>query len=138
MVITRMLESTLADIDAGVFANVADVARAAVFEDFLEHAEHYLSSKRPSEAGVIAGVVFEDTVRKLCSKLSVGTPEEKLDGLITALEKAGTISLQKAKRGRAAADLRTKATHANWDKFEASDVSAAIVFTRELLEKLEN
>lgn len=59
----------------------------------------------------------------------------KLDQLISDLEKAGHVMAVKAKRARAAAQ-RTKATHAQWDEFEAADVEAAITITRELIDKL--
>ena len=35
---------------------------AEAFDDFLDHAEAYLHGGRKMEAGVIAGVVFEDTI----------------------------------------------------------------------------
>lgn len=132
--LTSILQTMLVDLDAGVLATVADAARVEVFDDFIDHAEHYLAGGRVAQAGVIAGVVFEDTVRKLCAKRGVGIGEAKLDALISSLEKAGFFTPVKAKRARAAADVRTRATHANWDKFEASDVEATIKVTRELIE----
>ena len=39
----------------------------------------------------------------------------------------------KAKRARVAADVRTKATHAQWDEFDLADVSATIDITQELI-----
>lgn len=44
------------------------------------------------------------------------------------------LSGVKAKRARAAADVRTKATHAQWDEFELDDVRSTIEFTRDLIE----
>lgn len=132
--LTSILRTMLIDLDAGVLATVADAARVEVFDDFIDHAEHYLAGNRVPQAGVIAGVVFEDTVRKLCAKRGVGTKEAKLDALISDLERAAFFTPVKAKRARAAADVRTRATHANWDKFEASDVAATIEITRELID----
>jgi hypothetical protein len=57
----------------------------------------------------------------------------KLDQLITDLTKAGEITDVKAKRARAAAHVRTKASHARWDEFELGDVVATIHFARELV-----
>ena len=62
--LTAILEAALADVDAGVIAKVAEAARVEVFDDFLDHADYYLKGKRGGPAGVIAGVVFEDTIRR--------------------------------------------------------------------------
>ena len=129
-----VLAGLLRDADAGLIVSIADQIRAEVFDDFLDHAEHYVQLERKNEAGVIAGVVFEDSIRGMCCKRAIVKKGVKLDALISALANAGTLSPVKAKRARAAADVRTKATHAQWDEFELSDVQAAIVFTRELIE----
>jgi hypothetical protein len=61
----HMLDALLQDIDAGLLGNLGDRVRAETFDDFLDHAEAYLRESRKMEAGVIAGVVFEDTVRRI-------------------------------------------------------------------------
>lgn len=121
------------DADLGLLVSVADRARAETFDDFLDHADEYLQDKRKNEAGVIAGVVFEDTVRRLCRKNMIVEKDKRIDELISALSSKGEISGIKAKRARAAAHVRTKATHAQWDEFEFEDVSTTIAFTRELI-----
>ena len=121
------------DADLGLLASVADRARAETFDDFLDHADVYLQNKRKKEAGVIAGVVFEDTVRRLCRKKTIVEKGERIDELISALSSKGEISGIKAKRARVAAHVRTKATHAQWDEFEFEDVRATIEITREFI-----
>jgi len=131
--LTAVLRSLVTDADAGLLASVADRARAEVFDDFLDHADAYLRDKRKNEAGVIAGVVFEDTVRRVCRKHAISEKEQKLDALISELASCGELTAVKAKRARAAADVRTKATHAQWTEFELSDVQTTVEFTRELI-----
>ena len=128
-----VLKSLLADAQAGLLASVADRARAQTFDDFLGHAEAYLKDKRKNESGAIAGVVFEDIVRRVCAKRAIPEQGVKLDSLISQLASQGELSGVKAKRARAAADVRTKATHAQWEEFELEDVRATIEFTRELI-----
>jgi hypothetical protein len=123
----------LADADAGLLSSVADRARAETFDDFLDHADHYLGEARKNEAGVIAGVVFEDTLRRVCRRMNIAEKDVKLDALISELASAGELSAIKAKRARVAAHVRTKASHAQWDEFEVSDVQATIEFTREII-----
>lgn len=129
-----IMDALLVDAKAGLLASVADQARAETFDDFLDHADHYLRERRKREAGVIAGVVFEDSLRRICRKLGIPEKGQKLDSLISELATRGEFTPVKAKRARASADVRTKATHAQWDEFEMEDVQATIAFSRELIE----
>ena len=128
-----VLRNLLCDADAGLLTSVADQARAETFDDFLDHAEAYVAAARKSEAGVIAGVVFEDSLRRVCRKKAIPEKNVKLDQLISALTAKGSLSAVKAKRARVAAHVRTKASHAQWDEYDMSDVEATIAFTRELI-----
>ena len=128
-----LLKNLISDVDAGLLTSVADRARAETFDNFLDHAKEYLSNGRKKEAGVISGVVFEDSLRRMCRKHGLREKDEKIDTLISALAKADVISQAKAKRARAAAHVRTKATHAQWDEFEENDVKVTIEFTEELI-----
>jgi hypothetical protein len=132
--LTDMLEYLLVDLDAGLLGSVIDHARAETFDSFLDHGQAYLKDGRAREAGVIVGVVFEDTVRRVCRKRSIDERDVNLDALISALVKQNVLTELKAKRARAAAGVRTKATHAQWDEFTVNDVEAALTFTRELIE----
>lgn len=131
--VTVMLKSLLQDIDLGLLASIEDQTRAAVFDDFLDHAKEYAKEERKNEAGVIAGVVFEDTLRSICRNAGITEKGRKLDTLIDDLVKAGTLTQVKAKRAKVAAHVRTKATHAQWDEFELGDVDTTIAFTEELI-----
>ena len=129
-----VLVSLLADSDAGLLSSVADQARAEAFDDFLDHANQYLKNSRKNEAGVIAGVVLEDSLRRICRKHGIPEKGKNLDSLISELVSKNELTGVKAKRARAAADVRTKATHAQWDEYELEDVRSTIEFTRELIE----
>jgi hypothetical protein len=61
----QMLRALLRDIDAGLVIDLANKVRAETFDNFLDHAEEYLQKNRKNEAGVIAGVVFEDAIRRI-------------------------------------------------------------------------
>ena len=131
--LAAVLKALQNDADLGLLASVADRARAETFDDFLDHADVYLKDSRKNEAGVIAGVVFEDTVRRVCRKSMIEEKGKRTDELISALSSQGQLSAIKAKRARVAAHVRTKATHAQWDEYEIADVRATIEFTRELI-----
>lgn len=131
--VAAILENLIKDIQAGLLSTVADHVRAEVFDDFLGHAKLYMKKGRKNEAGVIAGVVFEDTVRRVCRKHSISERGEKLDNLISQLAKSNVFSTTKAKRARAAADVRNKATHAQWDEFDDNDLKTTVEFTEEMI-----
>jgi hypothetical protein len=133
--ITELLKHLLSDFDNGLLFSIINQTRAEVFDDFLDHARAYLADGRKNEAGVIAGVVFEDTLRRICKNHKIEESGEKLDNVISELSKAGIITGIMAKRARACAHVRTKATHAQWDEFEVGDVEATITFTDELILK---
>lgn len=128
-----LLKNLAHDIDAGLLTSIADRARAETFDEFLEHGRAYLKAGRKPEAGVICGVVFEDTVRRICRKYEIEETDVQLDSLISALTKIEVLTSAKAKRARVASHVRTKATHAQWDEFDIGDVSATIDITQELI-----
>lgn len=128
-----ILSALLVDAQNGLIASIADQATAETFDDFLDHAEAYARQDRKNESGVIAGVVFEDALRRGCRKHRIAEKGVQLDQLITELTNANVLSGTKAKRARAAAHVRTKATHAQWDEFDINDVRACIEFTREFV-----
>ena len=130
---SAILENLDKDIELGLLTSVADQARAETFDNFLEQAKDYHKKGMTRESGVIAGVVFEDSIRRVCSKNGIDEAGRKLDDLISDLAKFDIISHVKAKRARAAAGVRTKATHAQWDDFDAKDVQVTIEFSEELI-----
>jgi hypothetical protein len=130
---TAILESMIEDIKRGLLSSVADMARAETFDNFLDHAKYYQSKSYKRESGVIAGVVFEDSIRRICEKHGITQKGENLDALISELTKNSILSQTKAKRARVAAHVRTKATHAQWDEYDLPDVATTIEFTEELI-----
>ncbi len=132
--VAALLTRLAIDINEGLIASVVDQAAAETFDKFLDHGDAYLREGRKDPAGVVAGVVFEDTVRRICRKNEIHEAGQKLDGLITELQKSGALTGTKAKRARVGAHVRTKSTHAQWSQFDAEDVKSTIKFTRELLD----
>ena len=125
------------DFEAGILTNLEAQVSAQTFDDLLDHADAYLEAKRREPSGVLAGVVFEDTVRKLCDKHSIPQNGIQLDTLLSDLVKAGVITALERKEGTTAAALRTAATHARWIEFELDQVATVLRFTRRLIrEKL--
>jgi len=131
--VCAILKNLLEDINSGLLTSIEIKTRALIFDDFLDHAQLYFDDGKYKEAGVISGVVFEDTIRSICRNNDIIERDQKLDSLITQLYKINILTDTQAKRARAAASVRTKATHAQWDDFTLNDADSTIRFTRELV-----
>lgn len=131
--IAAILRQLVIDVDDGLLNTIESQARIVVFGDFLDHATHYLRGGHHAPAGVIAGVVFEDTIRRACERNKIRQRGVQLDQLISELCKANVLSDVLAARSRSAATVRAKATHAQWGEFSPADVDAALKLTRELV-----
>jgi hypothetical protein len=128
-----MMERLLKEIEGGFLTTIENHAIAVTFDDFLDHGAEYLRRGHKDEAAVIAGIVFEDTVRRICRVLAISEKGVALDTLIAELTKQDILTALKAKRARAAAGLRTSAAHARWEEIDRGDVAPVIEFTRELM-----
>lgn len=135
--VAGILKQLRGDIATGLLFNVEDRVSAETFDDLLDHADAYLADGRHQPAGVLAGVVFEDTVRRLCEKHGIEQRDRELDSILSALKSANVITKLEQKEGITSAEVRAKATHAQWDAFNGDQVRAVINFARRLIrEKL--
>jgi hypothetical protein len=125
------LRALLPDIDAGLIADFGNKVRAETFDDFLDHADAYLQEGDKPVAGVLAGVVFEDTIRRICRDKNI--TGDSLVTLIHALARQQVITPQQSKQTEVAVHVRTKATHALWDEYDLDGVAATIQLTRTFL-----
>jgi hypothetical protein len=131
--IAETLRSLLPDIDAGLLGDLGNRVRAEAFDNFLDHGQAYLNDDRKMEAGVIAGVVFEDTIRRIYRDQIADDKDKKLEVMINELTGKSVITGQQSKQAKVAAHVRTKATHARWDEFDTAGVQATIQLTRQFL-----
>jgi hypothetical protein len=129
----ELLARLLQEIEGGLLTTIENHAIAVTFDDFLDHGAEYLKQGRKNEAAVIGGIVFEDTIRRICRVLDIQENDVPLDTLISELTKREVLTPLKAKRARAAAGLRTSAAHARWEEIQLGDVKPVIEFTRELM-----
>jgi len=133
--IATIVKELIKDAKAGLLTNLADAVRAETFVEFLDHGKAYLRDQSKMESGVIIGVVFEDSIRRICEKKSIPQAGRQLDDLISQLQKTGDLSAVQAKRARVGAAVRTNATHAQWNEFQITDVEDALKITEEIIEQ---
>lgn len=73
---------------------------------FLDHADQYYKHKRKQDAGTIAGVVFEDMVRRIAKIHDVS--DEHLEDVNNKLAKVGVLTETKEKRAKVASHVKTR------------------------------
>lgn len=133
----EILRYLIIDIDSGFLVSLERRISAETYDDLMDHAEAYLAENRKDPAGVIAGVVFEDTIRRTCLSYDIDIEGKTVDPLINALATQGVLTKLEGKEARACAEVRAKATHALWHEFNAEQVDVVIRFTKRLIrEKL--
>ena len=118
----------------GLLEKIEYIIAGATFDDFLDHVTQYHKGNKKIEAAVLGSAVLEDTVKKIAQKNVIQTSGKSLDSLIDSLVKGNVLTPVKGKRVKAYIGVRNCALHAEWDKFEISDVGELINGTRELIE----
>jgi hypothetical protein len=112
------------DFEGGYLNSVRNMVQAEVFSTELDQARELLKGGYISAAAVIAGVVLETTLRKLCD--DEGIEPASLNKMNADLTKAGTYNLLVQKRITALADIRNNAAHGHPEAFTRDDVEDMI------------
>jgi uncharacterized protein YutE (UPF0331/DUF86 family) len=120
----------------GLLGRIEYIVAGTTFDDFLDYAAEYQKGNKKTESSVLASAVLEDTLKKIAQKNGLVTGGKTLDPLIDELVKANVFTPVKAKRVKSFAGVRNNALHAEWDKFDNSDVGEMIKGIRELIEEL--
>jgi hypothetical protein len=129
-----LLTSAYNDWQAGLLGQLEYQVAGLTFDDFLDHAGEYHRAGKLMEAGILASVVFEDTVKKIAARRNVSLAGLTLDPAIDTLVKATVITPVKAKQLRAMAGVRNEALHANWLALDESNVEMLILGVRGLIQ----
>ncbi|WP_235919294.1 DUF4145 domain-containing protein [Aureimonas psammosilenae] len=119
-----VFEAAREDFEGGYLADVRNVIQAEVFSDELDQARNLLSAGYKAPSAVIAGVVLETTLRRMCVDRQLSTG--KLDKMNSDLAKAGAYNLLVQKRITALADVRNNAAHGHPTQFKDDDVADMI------------
>lgn len=119
-----VLEAAQEDYDGGYFSSVRNLVQAEVFSDELDQASELLKAGYKIAAAVIAGVVLETNLRRMCADNSI--VPASLNRMNDDLTKAGVYSLLVKKQIIAWADIRNNAAHGRPNAFDESDVSDMI------------
>jgi hypothetical protein len=125
------LEAAYNDFNEEFLFDIKALISAEILDDLLEQAETLQKNGYHIPAASLAGAVLEDSLRKICEKNNIETPNEtKIDSLNTSLAKSGAYSKLVQKEITAKADIRNNADHGHFDKFTKTDVEEMIKWIR--------
>lgn len=125
-----ILAAIRSEISGGWLTSVKSLVSAEIFSDFLEMAEHLLSSGYKDAAAVMVGSVLEEHLRQLARSSGVPIEREatgdlvpkKADLLNSDLAKAEVYTKLDQKAVTAWLELRNLAAHGKYGEFEKSQV----------------
>jgi hypothetical protein len=129
------LQATYADFKIGLLRDIRTLLRAEIFGDFLEMAEYLLTEGYKDASAVLLGAVLEDSLRKLATKLGVETANpdgspKNLERLNQDLYKADAYDKLLHKQVTSWADLRNKAAHGEFGKYDMDQVRSMLLFVQ--------
>lgn len=120
-----------ADIQAGLLGDLEDRVTGETYDDLLDHAQVYVDEGRKDPAAVLAGVVIEDTIRRICRIHSLEKTD--LEQCINALTSNHILTKLEGKEAKTAAGLRNHAVHSQWDAFKADQIPPVIQLAQRLI-----
>lgn len=132
-----VLKSLRGAYEEGYLTTIAEIVHADVFCDFLEMAEHLLDQGYKDPATVLVGGTLEEHLRKLCIKHGIPITEakgqpRKASAMNDDLAKVAYDKLQQ-KGVTYWLDLRNKAAHGEYAKYDAEDVHSMLQSVREFI-----
>ncbi len=122
-----------------ISATFAALVRADVFDDFLEMADHLLTSGYKDPSAVIVGAVLEEHLRRLCARHAIPISENgrarKADSLNTDLATKAVYSKLDQKSVTAWEDLRNKAAHGEFASYADAQVDLMLKGVRDFVSR---
>ena len=109
------------DYEGGYLNSMRNLVQAEVFDNELEQASELHDAGYKLPAAVVAGVVLETTLRRMCTDRSI--PIGKLDKMNADLAKTGAYNSLVQKQITALAGIRNSAAHGHPEEFTDSDVA---------------
>jgi hypothetical protein len=129
------LEGACSDFKKGLLQEIKSILRAEIFGDFIEMSEYLLKEGYKDAAAVILGAVLEDTLRKVAVNSSIDTNNfdgspKNLERLNQDIYKANVYDKLIQKQITSWGDLRNKAAHGEFEKYDADQVRMMLLFVQ--------
>ncbi len=127
----EILRALRRDIDESWFFDLKQLIAAELFVDFLEMADHLIFKGYKDAAAVMIGSTLESHLKQLCLKYKIeitfvdakGVQKPKKAGILNAeLQKAEVYNSYMQKNVTAWLDLRNRAAHGDYSKYDIDHV----------------
>jgi len=139
--IIGILESLREALAADYLDTASELIHASIFGDFLEMSQHLLDEGYKDASAVIAGSSLEAHLRQLCSNNGIDTTvitssvlkPKKADKMNSDLTRKKAYSKLDQKNVTAWLDLRNKAAHGEYEKYNSDQVGLLISGIRDFI-----
>lgn len=139
--VISILESLREALAADYLDAASELIHASIFGDFLEMSQHLLVEGYKDASAVIAGSSLEAHLRQLCDKHKIdstvvipsGIKPKKADRMNADLASGKVFSILDQKNVTAWLDLRNKAAHGEYDKYNSDQVGLLISGVRDFI-----
>lgn len=139
--VVGILESLREALAADYLDTASELIHASVFADFLEMSQHLLDEGYKDASAVIAGSSLEAHLRQLCDKFGIdttvvtssGVKPKKADRMNADLLSGKAYSVLDQKNITAWLDLRNKAAHGEYDKYNSDQVGLLLSSVRDFI-----
>ena len=124
--IVGVASGLLHDLRQGYAQSIEELLHSDVFSDYLDMANHLLSSGYKDAAAVISGSTLEAHLKQMAAKFGVSVEQngkpKKADSINSELVKASAYSKIEQKSITAWLGIRNSAAHGDYEDYEASQV----------------
>lgn len=142
LLLCRAIEGALnnlkRELDAGLVGSLQKRLTSEVLTDLIQLSRAVLGESgdgAKNVAAVLTAAAFEDTIRRMGSTFAGLMGKNDLSDVIDALKQKGVLVSPQLGTAQSFLSFRNHALHANWDKIDRSEVSAALGFVQELILK---
>lgn len=134
-VMLGVIKAVQHETQMGLLADFRGLVQADIFADFLEMGEYLLSEGYKDAAAVVIGSVLEDALRKLAETKGIttrkaGTKPLTLEPLNVECAKVGIYDKLVQKQITSWGELRNRAAHGEYDKYDAQQVKMMLLFVQ--------
>lgn len=125
------------DLDAGYVQSLVEIVHADVFSDFIDMATHLLEKGYKDAAAVIIGSTLESHLKKLAVKngiaVEINGRAVKAESLNQELARSAVYGVLEQKSITAWLDLRNKAAHGEYDKYDTAQVKLLLASVQDFV-----
>lgn len=133
-----VIESTLAEIKAGLIVNVRAQIQGEVLGELITLAKDALTETTDSSmqvAAVLTAAAFEDILRRLAGEKAGLTGRPKLEQVVNALKDGDVLKGGEISTANGYLKFRNDSLHADWAQVHRFQVESCILFVESLLLK---